>query len=627
MTDRANPDRALRPRRHRAALAGALGGARPPPDRPRATTSRPPYYLLTMYPYPSGDLHIGHWYIKTPTDALARFRRMHGDNVFFPIGFDAFGLPAENAAIKNRHPPARVDDAGTSRTCAASCGSMGATFDWDAEVVTCDPAYYRWNQWLFLRFLEAGLAYRATSPVDWCPNDGTLAREQVEGADRHCWRCGAQVEKRDLDQWYLRTTTYADELLDFTGIDWPEPVRVMQTNWIGRSEGAEIVFRSAPDTHHPGRRRDPRLHDPPGHALRGDLHGPRPGAPAGREADLAGPARGRRGLRRAGRPRDRDRAPARPSATRPASRSAPTPSTRSTASGSRSGSPTTCCPATAPARSWPSPPTTSATSPSPASSACRSARSSGRRRPTARTGSCSRPTSPKTADDVLVNSGRYNGMAAPAAIRAITADLEARGEGEGRGQLPDPRLADQPPALLGHADPGRLLRRLRDRAGPRRPAAGPPARRRSTTTAAARTRSSTTRRSSTRPARAAAAPARRETDTMDTFIDSSWYWFRYLSPDKDDGPVDRALARPLDAGRPVHRRRRARRHAPALQPLLHEGDGRLRPRRPPRAVPAALQPGPDPGRRRRADEQVAAATSRTPTRSSPSTAPTPSASS
>src|SRR5262245_27525608 len=129
---------------------------------------------------------------------------------------------------------------------------MGATFDWDAEVVTCDPDYYRWNQWLFLRFLEAGLAYRQKSAVDWCPNDGTLAREQVEGADRHCWRCGAKVEKRELDQWYLRVTKYADELLDFSEIHFPEPVRVQQTNWIGRSEGGEIVFETAPSDHHAG---------------------------------------------------------------------------------------------------------------------------------------------------------------------------------------------------------------------------------------------------------------------------------------------------------------------------------------------------------------------------------------
>jgi leucyl-tRNA synthetase len=212
---------------------------------------RPKYYLLTMYPYPSGDLHIGHWYIVTPSDALARYRRMHGYNVFFPIGFDAFGLPAENAAIKNGGHPFTWTMSNIE-TMRRQFRSMGATFAWDAEVVTADPSYYRWNQWLFLRFLEMGLAYRAMSAVDWCPNDGTLAREQVEGTERRCWRCHSLVEKRDLEQWFLRTTRYADELLDFTGIDWPEPVRVMQTNWIGRSEGAEIDFDVAPDDQQPG---------------------------------------------------------------------------------------------------------------------------------------------------------------------------------------------------------------------------------------------------------------------------------------------------------------------------------------------------------------------------------------
>jgi leucyl-tRNA synthetase len=213
--------------------------------------SKPKFYLLTMYPYPSGDLHIGHWYIKSPTDAIARFKRMHGFNVFFPIGFDAFGLPAENAAIKNRINPRDW----TMRNIEHERGqlrSMGATFDWEAEVVTCEPQFYRWNQWFFLQFLKAGLAYRAVSPVDFCPNDGTLAREQVEGTDRHCWRCGAKVEKRDLAQWYLRVTKYADELLDFSGLDWPEPIKVMQTNWIGRSEGGEIEFATAPSAHQAG---------------------------------------------------------------------------------------------------------------------------------------------------------------------------------------------------------------------------------------------------------------------------------------------------------------------------------------------------------------------------------------
>jgi leucyl-tRNA synthetase len=214
--------------------------------------SRPDYYLLTMYPYPSGDLHIGHWYIITPTDARSRFLRMNGNNVFFPIGFDAFGLPAENAAIKSGvHPAAwtmkNVDNM------RRQLRSMGATFDWDAEVVTCQPDYYRWNQWIFLQFLKAGLAYRQMAPVDWCPKDQVvLAREQVEGTERVCWRCGTPVIKRDLEQWFFRITKYADELLSFEGIDWPEPVRLMQTNWIGRSEGADVVFRTAPSDHHAG---------------------------------------------------------------------------------------------------------------------------------------------------------------------------------------------------------------------------------------------------------------------------------------------------------------------------------------------------------------------------------------
>ncbi len=221
-------------------------------DTDLADDSRPDYYLLTMYPYPSGDLHIGHWYIKTPTDARARFLRMNGYNVFFPIGFDAFGLPAENAAIKSGVHPAEWTMRNIENM-RRQLRSMGATFDWASEVVTCQPDYYRWNQWIFLQFLKAGLAYRKMAPVDWCPKDQVvLAREQVEGVDRVCWRCGTPVIKRDLEQWFFRITKYADELLSFEGLDWPEPVRLMQTNWIGRSEGADVVFRTAPSEHHAG---------------------------------------------------------------------------------------------------------------------------------------------------------------------------------------------------------------------------------------------------------------------------------------------------------------------------------------------------------------------------------------
>ena len=210
--------------------------------RARDDDPRDKHYLLTMYPYPSGDLHIGHWYAATGPDIVARMRRMQGLNVMFPMGFDSFGLPAENAAIDRGAHPATWTYANIDRM-RTQFRSMGCMFDWSREVVTSDPEYYRWTQWLFVQFFKAGLAYRSMAPVDWCPRDQVvLAREQVEGADRHCWRCGTPVIKRDLEQWFFRTTRYADELLDFSQIDWPEPLRLMQTNWIGRSEGAEINF-------------------------------------------------------------------------------------------------------------------------------------------------------------------------------------------------------------------------------------------------------------------------------------------------------------------------------------------------------------------------------------------------
>jgi leucyl-tRNA synthetase len=199
-------------------------------------------YVLTMYPYPSGDLHIGHWYAMTGPDIVARMRRMQGFNVLFPMGFDGFGLPAENAAIDRGIHPATWTYTNIDNM-RRQMRLMGAGFDWTREVVTCDPEYYRWQQWLFLKFYEAGLAYKAMGAVDWCPKDRVvLAREQVVGTDRRCWRCGTQVEKRDLEQWYFRITNYSDELLDFSGIDYPDPIRLMQTNWIGRSGGAEIDF-------------------------------------------------------------------------------------------------------------------------------------------------------------------------------------------------------------------------------------------------------------------------------------------------------------------------------------------------------------------------------------------------
>jgi leucyl-tRNA synthetase len=206
--------------------------------------SRPKHYALTMLPYPSGDLHIGHWYAMTPSDARARFKRMNGLNVMFPIGFDAFGLPAENAAIKNGIHPMKWTYANIDKM-RKQLRSMGAMWDWRREAVSADPEYYKWTQWFFIQLFKHGLAYRKMSPVDFCPHcNTTLAREQVWGEDRHCERCGTPVIKKDLDQWFFRITKYADELLDYDGADWPERVRTLQTNWIGRSEGASVIFKT-----------------------------------------------------------------------------------------------------------------------------------------------------------------------------------------------------------------------------------------------------------------------------------------------------------------------------------------------------------------------------------------------
>ncbi|MCX2727490.1 leucine--tRNA ligase [Thermomicrobium sp. 4228-Ro] len=204
--------------------------------------AKPKWYHLVMFPYPSGNLHIGHWFSYAPADAAARYKRMRGYNVLFPFGFDAFGLPAENAAIRHGIHP-RVWTMQNIAHMKKQLRSMGAMFDWSKEVITCLPEYYRWNQWFFLQFYKRGLAYRAKAPVWWCPTCQTvLANEQV--IDGRCERCGTEVYRRDLEQWFLRITAYAEELLRFDGIDWPERVITMQRNWIGRSEGARIVFHS-----------------------------------------------------------------------------------------------------------------------------------------------------------------------------------------------------------------------------------------------------------------------------------------------------------------------------------------------------------------------------------------------
>ena len=205
-------------------------------------SARPAKYILEMFPYPSGDIHMGHARNYSIGDVMARYWRMRGYDVLHPMGWDAFGLPAENAAIKHKSHPAKWTYANIE-TQKASFKRMGFSYDWDRQVVACDPEYYRWGQWMFLKFWEKGLVERRNNPVNWCPSCKTvLANEQV--TEGRCWRCDSEVEKRPLTQWYLKITDYAQELLD--DLDqlegWPERVKQQQANWIGRSEGAEVTF-------------------------------------------------------------------------------------------------------------------------------------------------------------------------------------------------------------------------------------------------------------------------------------------------------------------------------------------------------------------------------------------------
>ena len=507
-------------------------------------TSRPKYYLLTMYPYPSGDLHIGHWYIKTPTDALARFRRMHGYNVFLPIGFDAFGLPAENAAIKSGGHPFTWTMQNIENM-RRQLRSMGATFSWKHEVVTADPSYYKWNQWLFLRFLEAGLAYRQKSAVDWCPNDGTLAREQVEGPERRCWRCHELVEKRDLDQWYLKTTAYADELLTFDGIDWPEPIKIQQTNWIGRSEGAEIDFETAPSAHHDAVERIRVFTTRPDtlfgatfmvlapeHPLVDVLTAPDRRAEV--EAYVA-QARRRTEIDRLSTDREKTGVAIGADAVNPvngeripifvadyvlagygtgAIMAVPAHDERDFAFARQFG---------LPIRRVVAAPGTEADD------------------------EMTDAYIAHATDERLVNSGRFDGMGADDGGRAIVEMLAKDGKAEPKVTYrlrdwlisrqrywgtPIPVIYCQRDGIVPVPDedlPVRLPENVDYRGRGDNPLNHDEA---FLNVACPK----------------CAEPARRETDTMDTFVDSSWYWYRYLSPDNDSGPVDRAMT---DAWTPV----------------------------------------------------------------------------
>ena len=200
------------------------------------------YYCLSMFPYPSGKLHMGHVRNYTIGDVISRYQRMLGKNVLQPMGWDAFGLPAENAAMQHNVHPADWTYSNIDYM-RDQLKRLGFAYDWDREIATCDPDYYRWEQWFFLKLLDKGLVYKKTAPVNWCPHDMTvLANEQV--IDGCCWRCDTKVERKEIAQWFLKITAYADELLQsLESLDgWGEQVKTMQANWIGRSEGVEMDF-------------------------------------------------------------------------------------------------------------------------------------------------------------------------------------------------------------------------------------------------------------------------------------------------------------------------------------------------------------------------------------------------
>lgn len=215
--------------------------------RAKVDWDKPKHYAVTMLPYPSGDLHIGHWFAMTPSDARARWMRMRGFNVMFPMGFDAFGLPAEQAAISRNIHPWKWTYSNIERM-QKQMRSMGAMFDWEREIIACLPEYYKWSQWFFKKFYENDLAYRKEALVNWSETLQTvLANEQViDGKDE---RTGQPVIQKLMEQWFFSITKYADELLNFDTLDWPEPIKLMQTNWIGRSEGAHVTFHTAEGNH------------------------------------------------------------------------------------------------------------------------------------------------------------------------------------------------------------------------------------------------------------------------------------------------------------------------------------------------------------------------------------------
>ena len=524
---------------------------------PNDTDGAPRSYVLEMLPYPSGEPHMGHLKNYSVGDAVAHFRRRNGMRVLHPMGYDAFGLPAENNAIKTGKPPREATEESIA-SFQRQFRSWGISIDWSREFATHEPRYYRWTQWIFLQLFERGLAYRKEAAVNWCPKDATvLANEQV--IDGHCERCGTAVELRQLEQWFFRITDYADRLLDdLDTIDWPHHVVTMQRNWIGRSEGAEVtfsepetgrdysVFTTRPDTlfgatffvmapEHPdvlrlaaGTEHEQAVKTYVNQVLtesreeRADTERTKTGVPLGRS--VINPVNGERipmyvadyVLMEYG---------------TGAIMAVPGHDERDFDFAQEFGLP------------------------------IRRVVGGG-------------DELPYSGDGPLVNSApEFDGLHNREALEKIVDWLDRDGKGPPLDQLPPARLAAVAPALLGRPDPDRLLRRARDRARSGGRPAGRPARRRGL-----------------RPAGPLAAGGGRGLGQHDLPD------LRRSRParDRHDGHVRRLVLvlpalhgreqrrrvvgqegpRPLDARRPVHRRRRARDPAPDVRALLREGAGR-----------------------------------------------------
>ena len=509
---------------------------------------------------------MGHVRNYTMGDVVARLKRAQGFNVLHPMGWDAFGLPAENAAIQKGVHPAAWTYANIAEM-RDQMKAIGCSLDWSREIATCDPAYYRHEQAMFLDMLERGLVYRKESWVNWDPVDQTvLANEQV--IDGRGWRSGAVVERRKLSQWFFRITAFAEELLGaLDGLErWPEKVRLMQRNWIGKSTGARVRFA-------PGRSRRMRSRcSPPGPtrcSARRSWRSPRTIRSATALArENPGPGRVRRRLpaRRHQRGRDRD-----PGEARLRHRALLPPPVRR-----RTG----CLPVYV-ANFVLMDYGTGAIFGCPAhdqrdldfAATLRSAGAAGRAAAGCGPGDLRRRRQrPMSATGRLFRSRFLDGLDVEAAQAPGDRGARARsaaGSGETTWRLRDWGVSRQ--RYWGCPIPVIHCARLRRRAGAARAAAGRAARRRRLLAAGQPARPSPDLEHVACPR--CGGPARRETDTFDTFMESSWYFARFADADADDAAVRTRGGRLLAAGRPVYRRRRARRAAPALRPLLHPGDG------------------------------------------------------